>query len=346
MIDTLKVSLSDYSIASEHEIIVQPSGYNPSTGEVQATYPLWHDGRGYVEGSRAFHNSDLCNLTIKPVSPLEPDKVGCFVQFSVPKVATGSNYYPADEQATAGAFKTVEKYLKSVGVKTNINNASLSRVDTFKTVQASEPYQSYHSVLSMLQGQRMAKRDYGTTFLWSNTQQEICVYDKLAEMQQRKCDVSRLPDNSIRFEHRLLKGKKVRDSLSMSTVKEIVSNPREVSNAYRQAMEKQLFKHSIKDVEMLTVSEIEEQLGRIMRDSISWGFRRWMCAVGLVHGIDDIEAVRKAITAVAPNRTSASRMKRQLDQAVMDAAALKLAGRNKRSMAELYSELQQGVLTE
>jgi hypothetical protein len=65
-----------------------------------------------------------------------------------------------------------------------------------------------------------------------------------------------------------------------------------------------------------------------------------------VHGVDNIDAVRKAITAVAPSRTAASRMKLQLDQAVMDAAALKLAGRNKRSMAELYSELQQGVLAE
>jgi hypothetical protein len=345
MIDTLKVSLSDYEITSDADIVVQPSNFNAATGEMTGNYPLWHTGSRYVEGARAFHNSEMFNLTIKPVRPTEPDKMGCFVQFSVPKVATGSNYYPTDKAGTVDALKTIQKELKSIGVKTNLKDASLSRVDTFKTVQATEPYQTYHGVLGMLQGQRMAKRDYGTTFLWSNTQQEICVYDKLAEMQQRKCDVSRLPGNSIRFEHRVLKARKVRETFGMRSVNDLVKLHQTLSDSYRDVMEKQLFKFSVKEVELFTAGQIEAELSRIMRVSSTGSFGRWLQAAAVARGIPDVEAVRKAIALVAPNRTYASRARRQLDQAVADAASFKLSSGSNRTVGELYTELQDGVMS-
>ncbi len=345
MIDTLKVSLSDFEIAAEHDIIVQPAAYNPSTGEQQASYPLWHTGSRYIEGSRAFHNSEDFNLTIKANRPTEPDKVGCYVQFSVPKVATGSNYYPTDHKGTIEAFRTVQKQLKSIGVKTNLKTANLSRVDAFKTVEASEPYQSYHGVLRMLQGQRMAKRDYGTTFLWSNQSQEICVYDKLAEMQQRKCDISGLPENSIRFEQRWLKAAKVRDALEMRSVADLLSGYDHVRDTYHRVMEKQLFKHTMADVTLFSVNQVQEEFTRLELASNRTGLRRYLMAVALLRGFPDIEAVRQALPHIMPDRMMQSRSKRDLEQAMCDAAVLKVEGTSKRTMGQLYSELQSGVLS-
>jgi hypothetical protein len=345
MIDTLKLSLSEFEIASEHDIIVQPSAYNPSTGEQQASYPLWHTGGRYIEGSRAFHNSEDFNLTIKPISPTEPDKVGCYVQFSVPKVATGSNYYPTDEKGTVEALETIQKQLLIAGVKTNIKTANLSRVDAFKTVQAQEPYQSYHGILAMLQGQRMAKRDYGTTFLWSNKSQEVCVYDKLAEMQQRKCDISRLPPNSIRFEQRWLKAPKVRDTLEMRTVADLLSNQDHVRDTYHRVMEKQLFKHSMADVVLFTSNQFVDEYNRLGLASNRTGFRRYLSAVALLRGFLDVEAVRQALPQIMPDRMMQSRIRRDLEQAMCDAAALRVEESSKRTMGQLYSELQAGVLS-
>jgi hypothetical protein len=346
MIDTLKLRLSDYSIGSKPDITIQPSAVNAATSEFKAEYPLWHDGRHHVLGARAYHNADDFNLSIQPMSPSEPDSVGCFVQFSVPKVATGSNYHPTDHKGTVEALKSIQRQLGAIGVKTNLKTANLSRVDTFKTVSAQEPYHSYHPVLAMLQGQRMAKRDYGTTFLWGNTQQEICVYDKLVEMQQRKCSVVGLPENSIRFEHRMLKAKKVRDTLEMRTVAHLIAAPDHVRDTYCKVMEKQLFKLSVAEIEVFTASQMEN-LMRATRDSGARDYvLRCIAVLAIADGVVDVEAVCKASDNVTANRTKAFRDRRMMKRLQMDAAALQPAGTSRRTLSELYSELQRGVLSE
>jgi hypothetical protein len=346
MIDTLKLRLADYSIGSKPDITIQPSAVNAATAEFQAEYPLWHDGSRHVLGARAYHNAENFNLSIQPLSPSEPDKVGAFVQFSVPKVATGSNYHPTDHKGTVEALKSIQKQLGAIGVKTNLKTAALSRVDTFKTVSAKEPYHSYHPVLAMLQGQRMAKRDYGTTFLWGNTVQEICVYDKLVEMQHRKCDVSGLPGNSIRFEHRMLKAKKVRDMLGMRTVADLVSAPDHVRDTYNKVMEKQLFKQSVAEIEVFTLPEVETLMTALRDVGCKNWFERSLLAVAVASGEIDVEAVCKASDKMAASRMTALRHRRAMQRAQMDAAILRRDGASKRTLAELYSELQAGVLSE
>jgi hypothetical protein len=346
MIDTLKLRLSDYSIAKRPDIIIQPAAVNAGTCEFQAEYPLWHDGNCYVTGARAFHNAEDFNLTIQPMSPSEPDSVGAFVQFSVPKVATGSNYHPTDHKGTVQALRSIQKQLGAIGVKTNLKTANLSRVDTFKTVSAQEPYHSYHPVLAMLQGQRMAKRDYGTTFLWGNTQQEICVYDKLVEMQHRKCDVAGLPSNSIRFEHRMLKAKKVRDTLGMRTVEDLVSAPDHVRDTYNKVMEKQLFKQSVAEIEVFAPSEVETLMMALRDAGCRDWFERSLMALAVASGVIDVEAVCKASDKVSSSRMTALRHRRLMRRAEMDAAILRRDEVSKRTLAELYDELKFGVLSE
>jgi hypothetical protein len=158
VIDTLKLSLTDYSVSSGADLIVQPPTRNNATGEISGNFNLWRSGSGYVEGSKAFHNGEEFNVTFKPGHSPQGDSVLCLVQFSVPKVADGSNYHPTDYNGTERALGEVEDRLKGIGIRTNVQTAKLSRVDAFKTVEASEPYACYHPVLGMLRGTRMAKR--------------------------------------------------------------------------------------------------------------------------------------------------------------------------------------------
>jgi hypothetical protein len=345
MIDTLKLRLSDYSIGSKPDIRVRSADVNLATCEFQAEYPLWHDGRHHVLGARAYHNADDFNLSIQPMSPSEPDSVGCFVQFSVPKVATGSNYHPTDHKGTVEALKSIQRQLGAIGVKTNLKTANLSRVDTFKTVSAQEPYHAYEPVLAMLQGQRMKPRNYGTTFLWENTQQEICVYDKLVEMKHRKCDVSGLPPNSIRFEHRMLKAKKVRDTLGMRTVAHLIAAPDHVRDTYHKIMEKQLFKLSIEEIEVFTSSQMRNLLRATREAGHRDYFLKTLAVLAIAEGVIDVEAVCKASDSEAPSRMAALRHRRMMKRLQMDAAALQPAGTSRRTLSELYSELQRGVLS-
>ncbi len=345
MIDTLKLSLNDYAISRGAHLDVQPSVFNAATGELLSNFPLWHDGSRYIEGSKAFHNGEDFNVTIKPLSPSQPDSIGCLVQFSVPKVVTGSNFHATDHNGTVAALKAVEKHLRDVGIKTNIKTASMSRVDAFKTIQTDEPYPAYHSVLSMLQGQRMAKRDYGTTFLWANTQQEICIYDKLVEMQQRKASVAGFPENSVRFEHRMLKARKVQKTLGMKTVADLLAGYDHVRDTYNAVMEKQLFRRTVSDVAMLTSTQLEEELA-YYQDVLGrrYWLRDWQIANGMRAVAPDVEALKTAVKNRARGRNTARNLLKQIESAALDAAAQAVIRPAKRPIGELYSELKRKIL--
>jgi hypothetical protein len=347
VIDTLKLSLTDYSISSGADLTIQPASHNHATGEMTANFKLWNSASAWVEGSKAFHNADDFNVSIKPGNSGNDDAVLCLVQFSVPKIADGSNYHPTDQKGTEAALRAIEGRLKSVGIRTDINTAKLSRLDVFKTVETDEPYECYHPVLSMLSGQRMAKRDYGTTFLWGNQAQEICAYNKRAEMQQRKVALDGVPDHPLRFEWRMLKSRKVRESLGgISSVADLLAGYDHVRHSYVGTMEKQLFNRSVRDVATVTASEIEEQLlaARARRNSRYW-FDDWLKARGLAAVIGNLDAVHQAVKSVTDNRATQLKIMRKLKAAQTDAMTMKIIGPSPRTLAELYGELKSKVLS-
>lgn len=343
MLDTLKLSLTDYEISSNPDLQVQPPTVNLGTGEVVGNNLLWRSDGREVIGAKAFHNGEDFNVTLRPSDNKTVASALCLVQFSVPKVATGSNYHAVDHYGTEKALEAVQRYLDKVGIKTNVRTARVSRLDAFKTVLAEESFPAYAPVLSMLKGQRMAKRDYGTTFLWANGQSEICAYDKLEEMSRRKASVADLPANSVRFEVRALKARKVRDWLGIQSAGELPDALDHVRAKYTEAMEKHLFKPELSERHVLSAKTIEAQM-TYAQNKHRYGFPAFLKAYGLQQLSQDLEAVKEAIRAVYPNRATQQRMFRELDQARVDAAAMQVLGPSKRPIGELYAELREKVL--
>jgi hypothetical protein len=345
VIDTLQLSIEDYSISSNSGLQLMPSPIDLSTGLMKSNHPLFTDSDGKsIEGSKAFHNGEDFNLTIKPLTGREPDKIGCYVQFSVPKVLNGDNYAGTDSKGTKAALRLMQDRLQAIGMKTNINTAKLSRLDAFRNVEASEPFTSFQPILQVMQGQRMAKRDYGTTFLWGNTQQQICVYDKLAEMAARKQSIKGSTPNTIRFEHRLLNRRKVKDTTGIETVSDLLSDLGHVEDCYRKSMKKLLFKaESVADTQPVTVMEIEAELQYFIDQGGHW-FERWIKARGLRVNANDYESILKAADNIAPNREALRRIRNTLKDARMDALNLEKVAPSKKTLGQLYTELQAKVL--
>jgi hypothetical protein len=345
MLDTLKLSLVDYEIAPDADFDVYPPSFNTATKELDASFPLWRRGDGYVRGVKAVHNEDFFNVTVKPLCPATPEAVRCTVQFSVPKIIGSSNYAPATEEITRAALKQLESDLRRSGVRTNLSRAELSRLDACRTIETAESYETYQPVLSALRGQRMHKRDYGTTFLWHNTQQEVAVYDKIAEMKHRKHSVESLPKNSVRFEWRALKSKKVQTALGMKTVEDLLSDFGHVEKTYGVAMQKQLFRYEVSEFEALSVTAVAEQMQR-MKDC---GVRYWAedCINALAYAqlLPHKKALLAAVELVATNRMQVSRVRRKLERIEANAMALEVVSPAGRSLRELYDELEQKVLS-
>ena len=346
MIDTLGLTLTDYKIDAGCDLQLMPSDINLLSGQLKSNHPLFIDSSGKaVEGKKAIHNAENFNFTIAPISSREPNKISSYVQFSVPKIESGSNYAPTNSEGTKAALKALEAHLKAIGVRTNIETAKLSRIDTFRNVIGDEPFTSYSPILQVMQGQRLSKRDYGTTYLWRNTQQEICVYDKVEEMKARKQSIVGATPNTIRFEYRLLNGKKIQKTLGMTTVADLLSAPDHVEDTYRKSMKQLLFKaESVPDSESLTVMEVEAELKYFLNQGGHW-FERWIKANGM-RGMSaaDYEAITKAAERIAPNRTALRRIRNTVKDARMDALNLETITPSKKTLGELYTELQTKVL--
>src|SRR5690606_7364144 len=96
-------------------------------------------------GSKAYLNSDNWNLTLKPL-PAGNRAVGAFLQLSIPKNYYGSNFYSVGEQGTKAVLSKVQEELKEKGINTPLNEADISRADTFKNIEPEEPFSSYYSL--------------------------------------------------------------------------------------------------------------------------------------------------------------------------------------------------------
>lgn len=270
----------------------------------------------------------------------------CYVRFEVPKFAGGDNYHPVNRKGTVGALKQVETQLAAVGIKTNVSTAQISRLDAFRNVVADEPFPCYQPVLALLKGVRMKQRGYENGFLWENTRQQVCFYDKLQKMAHDKLSVAGLPGNSLRCEMRLLESRKVRDVLSMASVKDLIENYQNVRVAYEATMKKQLFRYDASDVETIVTSELREQM-MYFRENYgrNWHDYFWkMCGLHAVLQRCSIEAVMSAVEDVAENRMKRSRLKSSLTRMRFESESVRCLGKSKRTTGQLYAELREKVL--
>jgi len=250
MIDTLKVYIEDFIVKPDAEITIQPSSYILGSGELISDYPLIESEGVSVGGAKAYLNTERFNLTIR-------DKDKAYLQCSLPKVIAGNNYKALTKAEAEQAINSVGRELWNAGFHTDIKKSSVSRIDIFKNVITEEPYMQYADLFRLLRGKRKLKRDYGSTFLWHNTQEQLTIYDKIAEMKIKKVDTSNYPINTMRFEHRLLNKRKAAKVLGFSAAGEIVDNWQVIKDQSRQAWNRDLFSFTIKDVEVMACEEVE-----------------------------------------------------------------------------------------
>jgi hypothetical protein len=347
MIDTLQLLLHDYD-ASDADLELQPATVNVKTGTMNGNFPLYKSGARMVEGKRAFNNDGPCRVTIKAIPSRDERGIQplCTVAMEVPKVAGCSNYHPTDKRGAEAALKIVQKHLSSIGLKTNVMDAQPARLDAFRNVVADEPYSCYAPVLGLLRGSRMEQRGYENGHLWENGVQQVCVYDKIQKLQRDKLPVEGLPSNSIRFEMRLLKSQKIRDTLEVNSARELLANYQGIAEAYERTMQKQLFSHSVDAVATMVASDIRAEMqwfqethGRNWCDywlkSIAWKFLSQHTTFQTVLDVlDELEA----------DRMKMSRIRSKMDKTRFNAEALRCAGPSIRTTGQLYEEMREKVL--
>ncbi len=343
MLDTLALVLDEYTVTSGADLQVQPPTVNAGSGELAAEHLLWRSGGREARGVKAFHNGERVAVSLKPRHEAPASQALCIVRFSVPKMATGSNYYPATPAATQTVLSDAGKYLQGIGIKTNIERATLARVDAAQTYTMREPFDGYAPVLRHLRGKRSSSREYEGMFLWGNKSWEICSYDKREEMRRLKESVAGLPANSLRMEVRGLTGKKVEAMFGLRTVAQLRDGLDVVSESYRAQLEAQLFRHELPEASSSSRADLVAQMMACKETDRFW-FPRLAMLHFMAEFADDPGALKYAIRVASDNRDTANRLCRMVDQMTHEARALREVAPGKRTHGELYDELREKVL--
>ena len=338
--------LNEVEITPESSLRVQPGSYEVGTGET-LEQPLFKNSRGVFYGSKAYLNSRNWNLTLKPIPGI--NTVGAFLQFSVPKNHYGNNYFSTGEQGTQAVFEKVERELRENGVKTDLLSSDLSRIDTFKNIEPEEPFENYSGLFKVLNARRTQKREYGTTFLLSNTQQEFCIYDKLAEMRMRNEETSDFPE-TMRFEHRALNKQKVKNLYGFTKAQELFKGGYSlVKDKQKENWLNSLFSFSVEEVLLLGSKQLEEVMRMFKekyseKNSRSW-FQLFLQAYGAYFLVESagVEVIQRALENLEVERTTIWRARKKLEEAQREVELIKQVENSRKTLIELYEELKRKV---
>ena len=65
----------------------------------------------------------------------------------------------------------------------------------------------------------MSRKRFGDTFIWTNNNRVICVYDKFAEMKANKANMKDIDaKNLLRIEYRLKSNKVIKNLIGTNTI--------------------------------------------------------------------------------------------------------------------------------
>lgn len=361
MIDTIRLSVTGYDVDINRLNDTQGKGgyfgikQRPLTPQEimhgrrpQDDYLFTDTSGTQCHGQNAYYNSNTCNLDINK------DK-GMLVQFCVPKVTTGGNYYTADKQETRQAFDTVQTHLSDHGIRCNIQEGKVSRLDLTKTVETDHSFSTYLPVLQLLDGKRAKdKRSYqAETMLFGNRSIQVCCYNKIAELHSQGLDTSPYPANSFRAELRLLKGRKVHDSLGIATGNDLINHWDNLEDQRQTLLKDFLFRVSPGDFDKKgTVGSVEdmikaysESLGKSWISDMTRNY--WISSVLQIVDSDTLISIMRVAyeRRGMDKRTisaSISKLRRQIRQA--SPGVMQTLESNRIPYSQLYTELYHKIV--
>jgi hypothetical protein len=345
MIDTLKIQPRDFEISDSSRLTVQPAPYVAGTGETLREHILWTGKNGEIRGEKAYLNTERFQVDVRS----KGGETLLFVTLSVPRYLNGSNFYSPDRGSVTAVLSELETELSEYGIRFNVQDSRLSRVDLFRNAQTSQPFLSYSPLFALMKATRQKKRDYGTSFLWFNTQQQWMIYDKREEMRAKGIDVSKFPPNIMRVEHRLLSSRKIKNTLQLERAGELVPFYDGLREYFRGALKDNLFRHEVKEIQYMTEDKVMSELTYFVDSYGAKGLSRYLTAKGAesVYRTVQPEVFRKVLEQVlSENMDNQESVRRKIGRAVKDMDShitdLEMIGVDAESLkpiSELYLEL-------
>lgn len=263
-IDSIKLRVTDYSLGQCPGLQLQYAPVDIQTSEQKNTVLYDRDGIR-LDGQKAYRNTDLYNLDLS--------ESGLFVKFSIPKVINGNNDLPVNLEMTRKALQTVQEDLQSNDIKVDLERASLSRIDLFRQEIMSNTFLDYVPVFGLLRGQRMNKRDYGTSFLFYNSAREVCFYDKDQERAMKEGKKTGLfSSKNVRSEVRFLAHRPIIKT-GLDIASDILNNYESLKSIYQEQMKAVIKEPGQVGRSLLVQEDLQSEMEQIRNCTGKFGLR-------------------------------------------------------------------------
>lgn len=238
MIDTirLRVNKEDVLVDKYADVTIESPKWLYYDTDLYSDELFKTSDGGTTYGKKAYINCDFVKVTFRDS--------GTYVHFSFPR----SKYrdHNAYTVSLSDAYSIIDKHQKTLcdaGVKLDLINAHLSRVDLFRDILMDHRFETYFTLFEKMHASRMSRRRYRTTYNFSNSVSELEFYDKYQQMLDTEGMVApnNFPKNTMRIELRFLQGAKCKKILSVSTINDLLTKWKDLPAIYEDTVNNLIF---------------------------------------------------------------------------------------------------------
>lgn len=242
MIDTIKIKLSKFKILPNHNLKEKNIEIIENKNSSKSTLNKSRVSRKYNELSGDFEN----------IYVRIPNNKSLFIDCSLPKIFSDlHNLYPLNKFQIIQTLNKINKILLKNGVKTNVFNGTLCRLDLCKNIQLKYEFHTYDKLLILFRPEGREEN----SFYWiskpvnsiisteinkkKKKKSNSCfiVYDKTKEIRENQ--KYHTEENDIaRFEYRMLNTNKVITDLKFNTIKEVIKNYKQLNILFNKKFKK------------------------------------------------------------------------------------------------------------
>jgi hypothetical protein len=338
-IDKLTLTGRDFSVidASNRQLAIDD---RKKQGRQSDDLPyLLTDSTGrQIYAHAIYHNTTALNVSINPK--------GLNISFNPNKII---NPYELSEINSAGfndSIKITDEHLQKIGIKLNMQNLKLYRVDLAKQQEMKHEIFEYNPAFRLLSSKAtMKQRAYLETHTIGNTLHQACFYDKEQELSDAGIhSLMKGEKNFMRAEIRFLKTQSTQRNLHAETLADFrkLQAP-DISDIYSLYMNKNIFNSAKISQQMQFQFHDEIEIYKYLKQLYPYQVVSKRLAITEIDEylikINGIAGFTEILKAAGYNRMQISREKKRMQELISLKAEIDKKT-NKISVASLLDELK------
>lgn len=208
-----------------------------------------------------------------------------FVQFSFPRFNNQNNFKAITKTEQKNILHELEDELRTIGIKTNIFESDISRLDTFSNIDLDQSFSHYSPIFELMKASRKKAIDWnGETYLWKSGEHQLSIYDKIREITSKIKDEKQLSlfsnMNVARIENRFTTKRKFLSKFGFTKTKYLYDDYSEIKKVFVKDVSESIFKYEKNDMQYLATDQIKLQLQNFYDSGKRYWMRNFLTTTG------------------------------------------------------------------